>query len=50
MASRSENVHVAVADFQGEEDVDPLEGDRAVDAEEVHGQHGRRLRTQEPPP
>ena len=32
------------------EDVDPFQGDGAVDVEEVHGQHGRRLRAQEPPP
>ena len=30
--------------IQGEEHVDPFESDRAVDVEEVHGQHGRRLR------
>jgi hypothetical protein len=28
-------VHVAVADLEGEEDVDPFEGDGAVDVEEV---------------
>jgi hypothetical protein len=44
MAGRPENVHVAAVDFQGEEHVDPFERDRAVDVEEVHGQHGRRLR------
>ena len=38
------------ADFQGEEDVDPFQGDRAVDVEEVHGEHGRGLRAQEPSP
>jgi hypothetical protein len=40
MAGRAEDVQVAVADFQGEEHVDPFQGDRAVDVEEVHGQHG----------
>jgi hypothetical protein len=50
VAGRPEDVQVAVADFQGEQDVDPFQGDRAVDVEEVHGQHGRGLRTQEPSP
>jgi hypothetical protein len=50
MASRSEDVHVAVANLQGEEHVDPLEGEGAVDVEEVHGQHGRGLHAQEPSP
>jgi hypothetical protein len=40
----------AVTDFQGEEDVDPFEGEGAVDVEEVHGQHGRGLCSQEPAP
>src|SRR5919107_1713008 len=34
----------------GEKHVDPFQGDGAVDVEEVHGQHGRRLRPQEPTP
>ena len=50
MAGRAEDVHVAAADFEGEEHVDPFQGDRAVDVEEVHGQHGRGLRAQEPSP
>ena len=50
MAGRPEDVHVAAVDFQGEEDVDPFEGDGAVDVEEVHGQHGRGLHSQEPAP
>jgi hypothetical protein len=50
MAGCSEDVDVAVGDFEGEEDVDPFQGDRAVDVEEVHGQHGRGLRAQEPSP
>src|ERR671920_1564469 len=37
MARRPQDVDVAVADFEGEEDVDPFEGDRAGDVEEVHG-------------
>jgi hypothetical protein len=50
MAGRPEDMDGAVADFQGEEHVDSFQGDRAVDVEEVHGQHGRRLRAQEPSP
>src|SRR5829696_3454010 len=50
MAGRAEDVQVATADLQGEEDVDPFQGDRAVDVEEVHGQHGRGLCAQEPSP
>jgi hypothetical protein len=34
------DVDVAVADFEGKEYVDPFQGDRAVDVEEVHGEHG----------
>jgi hypothetical protein len=45
-----EDVAVAVADLDGEEDVDPFEGDRAVHVEEVDGEHGRSLRAQEPAP
>ena len=40
MARRPEDVHVAAADLEGEEHVDPFQRDRAVDVEEVHGQHG----------
>jgi hypothetical protein len=47
MAGRSEDVHVAVVDFQREEHVDPLQGERAVDVEEVHGQHSRGLGAEE---
>jgi hypothetical protein len=39
-AGRTEDVHVAVADLEGEEHVDPFQVDSAVDVEEVHGQHG----------
>ncbi|WP_445183554.1 hypothetical protein ACTXG6_34595 [Pseudonocardia sp. Cha107L01] len=38
---------MAAADLQDEEDVDPFQGYRAVDVEEVHGQHGRGLRPRE---
>src|SRR5688572_8142041 len=47
MAGYPEDVHGPVADLEGEEDVDPFQGDRAVDVEEVPGQHGRGLRAQE---
>jgi hypothetical protein len=40
-----EDVNVAVGDFEGEEDVDPFQGDGTVDVEEVHGQHGPVART-----
>jgi hypothetical protein len=40
----------AAANFKGEEDVDPFQGDRAVNVEEVHSQHGRGLRSQESTP
>jgi hypothetical protein len=41
--SSSQDVDVAVADFEGEEDVDSFQSDCAVDVEEVHGPHGRGL-------
>jgi hypothetical protein len=47
MAGRAD-VHVAAVDLQGEEHVDPFQGDGAVDVEEVYGQQGRGLRAQEP--
>jgi hypothetical protein len=34
MRGQAEDVCIAVADFQGEEDVDPFEGDRAVEVED----------------
>jgi hypothetical protein len=40
---RADDVDVAAADLQDEEHVDPLEGERAVDVEEVAGQHRRCL-------
>ena len=33
---RTENVDVTAADLQHEEDVDPLEGERAIDMEKSH--------------
>jgi hypothetical protein len=50
VAGRAKDVDVAAADLEGEEDVDPFLGDRAVDVEEVDGQHARGLRAQEPSP
>jgi hypothetical protein len=46
--SSPEDVDLAVADFQSEDDVEPFRGDRPVDVEEMHGQHGWGLRVQEP--
>jgi hypothetical protein len=46
----AEDMHVAAANFDGEEDVDPFQSDRAIDVEEVDGQHGRGLHTQESAP
>jgi hypothetical protein len=48
VAGRAEDAHVAAADFQREEDVDPFQGERGVDVEEVDGQYG--LLAQEPSP
>jgi hypothetical protein len=50
LARRPRDVHVAAADFQGKEYLDPLERHRAVHMEEVHGQHGRGLCPHELPP
>jgi hypothetical protein len=44
MARDPEDVHVAAVDFEGEEDVDPFQGEGAVDVEEVDGQHAGGLR------
>jgi hypothetical protein len=38
-----EDVDVAGADFEDEEDVQALEGECAVHVEEIAGQYGRRL-------
>jgi hypothetical protein len=50
LAVTGEDVHVAAADFDDEEHVQALQGERAVDMEEVAGQHGRRLGAEEPSP
>ena len=44
------DVHVAAADLHDEQAVQALEGHRAVDMEEVGGEHRRCLRLQELPP
>jgi len=44
VGGRLEDVDVAAAGFQGEEDVDPFQGYGAVDVEEVQGQDRRGLR------
>jgi hypothetical protein len=45
-----EDVHVAGADLDHEQAVQALEGDRAVDVEEICGEHRHSLRVQELPP
>jgi hypothetical protein len=47
MAGHAEDVQVAVADLEYEQDVDPSQRDRAVDVEEVDGQHAGGLCAQE---
>ena len=46
----AEDVQVAVADLEHEQDVEPPQRHRAVDVEEVDGQHAGGLRAQEPSP
>ncbi|MEU4769781.1 hypothetical protein AB0H12_41835 [Actinosynnema sp. NPDC023794] len=46
----AEDVDVAGGGFHHEEHVEALEGDRAVDVEEVPGQQARGLGVEEPPP
>jgi hypothetical protein len=45
-----QDVQVAVADLDREQDVEPPQRDRAVDVEEVDGQHAGGLGAQELPP
>jgi hypothetical protein len=47
IAGHAQHVQVAVVDLEGEQDVEPLQCHRAVDVEEVHGQHRRGLGAQE---
>jgi hypothetical protein len=46
----AQDVQGAVADLDHEQDVESLQGHRAVDLEEVDGQHGGGLGAQELPP
>jgi hypothetical protein len=46
----AQDVQVAVADLEGEQDVEPPQRDRAVDVEEVDREHAGGLRAQELPP
>jgi hypothetical protein len=46
----AEDVQVAVADLEYEQDVEPPQRHRAVDVEEVDGQHAGGLGAQELPP
>jgi hypothetical protein len=47
MAGHAQDLQVAIADFECEQDVDPAERDGAVDVEEVDGEHGGCLGAQE---
>ena len=50
LRGHAEDVQVAVADLEREQDVEPPQRYRAVDVEEVDGQHGGGLGAQELPP
>jgi hypothetical protein len=50
MPGHAQDVQIAVADIEGKQHVDPLQGERAVDVEEVDRERARGLRTQELPP
>ena len=50
MAGHAEDVQVAVADLECEQDVEPPQRQRAVDVEEVDGQRAGGLGAQELPP
>ena len=47
MRGHAEDVHVAVADLEYEQDVEPAQRHRTVDVEKVDGQHAGGLRAQE---
>jgi hypothetical protein len=47
MRGHTQDVQVAITDLEHEQDVDPPQRHRAVDVEEVDGQHARPLRAQE---
>jgi hypothetical protein len=50
MPGHVQNVQVSVADLECEQDVEPPQGERAVDVEEVDREHAAGLRAQELPP
>jgi hypothetical protein len=50
MPGHAQHVHVAVADLEDKQHVEPLQGECAVDVEEVDGEHAAGLRAQELPP
>ncbi len=50
MRGDAEDVQGAIGDFECEQDVEPSQRDRAVDVEEVDGEHGGGLGAQELPP
>ena len=50
MPGHTQDVQVAVADLEGEQDVEPSQRERAVDVEEVNREHARGLGAQELPP
>jgi hypothetical protein len=50
MPGHAQDVQIAVADIEGKQHVDPPQGERAVDVEEVDRERARGLRTQELPP
>ena len=50
MPRHAQHVQVAVADLEYEQHVEPLQGERAVDVEEVHREHAGGLCAQELPP
>ena len=50
MSGHAQDMQIAVADLEREQDVEPPQRDRAVDVDEVDGQHAGGLGTQELPP
>ena len=50
MAGHAQDVQVAVADLEHEQHVEPLQGECAVDVEEVDREHAGGLGAQELPP
>ena len=50
MGGHAQHVQVAVADLEHEQNVEPLQGERAVDVEEVDREHAGGLGAEELPP